>query len=299
MANFLVTGGSGFVGSNVVNRLLGLGHWVYYTGRQAGENKVGANYLGVDFHKVDFSTLPAIETVFHEAAITDTLEHDRRKMFRVNVEQPLVLFEKARAAGCKGVVYASSCAVYGSVEPPFVERGPFCPLNVYAESKLTLDYLAACLASKEFYVTGLRYSNVYGPGEGHKGHSSSMIYQLIQKVKAGERPRLFEWGQQARDFVHVDDVVDLNVAAAQAGVGGTFNGGCGEAWSFNDIFKIVQKELESDLEIEYVPNTISDYYQDLTMCDMSKSQARLGFVPKFMPALGIRRYVRSLDDGGA
>ena len=297
MANLVVTGGSGFIGSNLVSRLLEQGHWVYYTGKK-GENRVSATYLGPDFHKIDFAKLPPVELVFHQAAITDTLVTDRQEMFRVNVENSLLLFERAKLAGCKGVVYASSCAVYGNVPVPFLESGPFRPLNAYADSKLALDLHAPCCVAKDFFLTGLRYSNVYGPGEQHKKHASSMIYQMIMKVKAGQKPRLFKWGQQARDFVNIQDVIDLNLSAGKAGISGVFNGGSGEAWSFNDVFKIIKEKLNSDLEIEYIENEIASSYQDLTMCDMTKTEARLGYAPKVSMQEGISQYIDSLDDNG-
>lgn len=297
MANFLVTGGSGFIGSNLVKKLLSLGHWVYYTGKASGENNVGAHFLGTDFHKIDFAKLPPLDAVFHQAAITDTLVTNRKKMFEVNVYQSMALFEAAIRAECKTIVYASSCAVYGSVPIPFFEYGPFCPLNVYADSKLALDLLAPSLLTKDVTITGLRYSNVYGLGEGHKGHASSMIYQIIRKVRAGERPKLFETGHQARDWVYIDDVVDQNLAAAKARFSGVFNGGSGELWSFNDIFKIVKAELKSDLSIDYIKNTINDAYQDFTMCDMGKSEVHLGHIPKVKPPEGVQKYIELLDQG--
>jgi ADP-L-glycero-D-manno-heptose 6-epimerase len=289
MGNFLVTGGSGFIGSNLVKRLVQLGHWVYYTGKIQGENKVQATFIGTDFNDIDFDNLPKIDTVFHQAAITDTLVNDRQKMFNVNTYHSMQLFEAAIKAGCKTIVYASSCAVYGNVEPPFKEKGPFCPLNVYAESKLALDLLAPGLLDSNVSITGLRYSNVYGAGEWHKGHASSMIYQMIKKTMAKEKPRLFKYGQQARDWVDVEDVVNLNLLAAEAKVSGVFNGGSGYALSFNDVFKAIKEEMNSDLEIDYIDNNISSAYQELTVCDMSKSE-NLGHKVKTQPTDGIKRY---------
>lgn len=285
----LVTGGTGFIGNSLAAELLRLGHEVYCTGAE-GENLAAGTCVGYDFDALDWTFGP-IEVLFHQAAITDTLVHDRAAMMGVNLDASLRLFHQAMNNGCRKIVYASSCAVYGDCTPPFTEYGPTRPLNVYAESKLQLDALSQNLSIP---AVGLRYSNVYGPGEFHKGHSASMVYQLTKQILEGRRPRLFEFGEQSRDFVYVKDVVRANLLAATSDALGVFNVGSGVATSFNDVVAAIGEALGRPLEPEYFPNPHSDYYQNQTCCDLSRSREYLGYEPAWGIREGIKDYLAAL-----
>lgn len=289
----LVTGGTGFVGSNLVRRLDSMGWEVLYTG-QEGENTVPGTHVGYHFDAVPWSDLGPVDVVFHQAAITDTLVTDWDEMMQTNLVQSIRLCSNAAYAGVRTFVYASSCATYGDVPPPFREYCQARPLNVYGQSKLLLDEVIRPVAEgvDGLSVVGLRYSNVYGPGENHKGHMASMVFQLARQIRRGERPRLFEFGEQRRDFVYVDDVVDANLLAAHLGSSGVYNCGSGIARSFTDLLAILQKELGTAAEVEYVKNPKAVAYQSFTECDMSLAKARLGHEPRVSLEEGIRRYVR-------
>ncbi len=292
----LVTGGTGFVGSNIAIELLKSGHEVLITGA-AGEQKI-PNFKGIvldpNFWEIDWKAIGNIDALFHEAAINDTTLLDKEKMFRVNVEGSKKLFEEAVQNGCKKIVYASSTAAYGDVPPPYHEEGPFNPLNPYAESKLALDEFAMDFAKKNPGVTvvGLRYCNVYGPHENHKEKRASMIYQLAQQMKTGS-PRIFKDGEQKRDYIYVKDVVRANLLALDAKESCIVNCGFGAATSFNDIIKILNKTLGLNRAIEYIENPYADRYQSFTECDMSKAKQKLGFVPEFDVEKGIMDYFKS------
>jgi ADP-L-glycero-D-manno-heptose 6-epimerase len=175
-------------------------------------------------------------------------------------------------------VYASSASVYGSssafARSPENER----PLNLYALSKLAFDnHLRSVAAKSQSTVAGLRYFNVYGPRESHKGKMASMVYQLYRQLKTSRRARLFAGtdgyadGEQRRDFVFVNDIVRVNLALAEGPVrNGVFNVGTGHARTFNDVAKILIARLGAGT-IDYVPfpESLAGKYQSFTQADLS------------------------------
>lgn len=292
----LVTGGTGFIGSNLVRRLVADGHEVLATGT-TGEQDLSdlpVRVLPPDFAQLNYDTLGPVDVVFHQAANNDTTLLDHAEMFRVNVEAALKLFTDAVARGCRRIVYASSCSVYGDLPAPYREDGPVNPLHPYAESKLALDHAAMTFAQahRDCTIVGLRYSNVYGPREAHKGPRATMIYQLAQQMRHGN-PRLFRWGEQKRDYLHVDEVVRANLLAANAGASMIVNCGSGVATTFNELVAILNEVLGTHRVPEYVENPYAGRYQDHTACDMTKARALLGFVPRVDLQSGIRSYAAS------
>jgi ADP-L-glycero-D-manno-heptose 6-epimerase len=141
-------------------------------------------------------------------------------------------------------------------------------------------------------IIALRYSNVYGPGETHKGKLASMIYQLAKRMRAGERPRIFTAGEQRRDFVYVDDVTTANLNAAVAKNSGIYNVGAGQSWTFNQVVAELNRVLKTDLPPDYFQNPYS-FTQDWTETDLSHARQALGFEPKFDLRSGIEAYQAS------
>lgn len=292
----LVTGGTGFVGSNIVKELSGKGHEIIITGSDA-EQAVGKDvqkYLQPSFLGIDWNALGKLDLVFHEAAINNTLLNDKTEMLRSNLDASRALFEYAVKTGCKRIVYASSTAVYGNAPVPFREDGPIEPLNVYGESKKMLDEFAMAFAAKnpDVTVVGLRYCNVYGPGENHKGKRASMIYQLAKQMQKG-RPRLFKNGEQKRDWIFVEDVVAANMLAARAAKSCVVNCGSGMATSFNAIVEVLNKLLQTHWQPEYIENANSDAYQSYTYCDMAYAKKMIGFVPQYDIESGIKKFAET------
>ena len=292
----MITGGTGFIGSNIVKELNSKGHELVITGSDAEQdvNKGVTKYLQPGFLGIDWEALGKLDLIFHEAAINNTLLTDRTEMLRGNLLASQELFERAVKNGCKRIVYASSTAVYGNVEAPFRENGKTEPLNVYGESKKLLDDFAMEFAAKNpgITVVGLRYCNVYGPGEQHKGKRASMIYQLARQMLKG-RPRLFKNGEQKRDWIYVADVVQANILAASAKKSCVVNCGSGNAYSFNEIIAILNKTLGTSLEPEYIDNPFAASYQNFTYCDMSYAKEMLNFVPRYGLEEGIKQYAAS------
>jgi ADP-L-glycero-D-manno-heptose 6-epimerase len=292
----LVTGGTGFVGSNLVLRLMEEGHDLLITGHDAEQKLPGfrGKYLQPGLLGIDWDALRGIDVLFHQAAINDTTLGDETEMMRANAEASRKLFETVIAGGCRSIVYATSTAVYGDVPAPYRESGPVNPLNAYARSKLALEAIAAetAAANPQVSITGLRYCNVYGPRENHKGKRASMIWQLAQQMKAGN-PRIFKMGEQKRDYIYVEDVVRANLAAAAAAKTGVFNCGYGAATTFNDLIAILNEVMGLDRTPEYIDNPYAAAYQSHTECDMSATRAALGFTPKFDVRSGIAAYFQS------
>lgn len=197
MKNFvLVTGGTGFVGRRLVARLVAEGREVYVTGRESLPPR--ADHIAADFQSVSNDFLRRCQTVWHLAAETDTRAPDE-KQWSTNGADAVAFLRKAHEAGAK-CVYASSCAVYGRAPVPFVENNLNQPLNAYGAAKLALDKMAFGFA------VGLRPSNVYGPGEEHKGRSASMLSQIVAAVREGRELKLYN--RCERDVIAVDDVAE-------------------------------------------------------------------------------------------
>lgn len=290
----LITGGSGFVGSHLARHYLVNGHKVFITGTY-DENDPNCESVGYDFAKIDWAGLPPIDMLFHQAAITDTTIHDRDEMFKVNFWRSRQLFDEAISRGVSKIIYASSAAVYGDNQGEFYEDKPGKCLNVYAESKLLLDRYAEILhkTHPEVSLIGLRYSNVYGPDEQHKGKSCSMVTQLYEQMLSG-RPKLFKYGEQRRDFVYVEDAVQANILAAKSNEKGVFNVGSGTATSFNEVVETLNSVLETDWVPEYCDNPIQAFYQDFTLLNLDKSHEILGYWPAYNIVQGIKKMTPSL-----
>ena len=292
----LVTGGTGFIGSNIVRALLARGDDVSITGHDAEQRlpDFKGKLLQPSLVGIDWEALPPVDVVFHQAAINDTTSADLREMLHANVTASLALFEHVVQQGCKRIVYASSTAVYGDGPAPYKEEQSLHPLNPYAQSKKQLEEETARFAKEhpDVIIVGLRYCNVYGPGESHKGARASMIYQLAQQMRQGS-PRLFKSGEQRRDYIYIKDVVEANLQAAKAASSGIFNCGSGTAISFNDVVQLLNKVLGTARTPEYIDNPYAASYQSYTQCDMGRAKERLGFTPRYTVESGIQDWVQS------
>jgi len=296
----LITGGAGFIGSNLALKLQAEGHDVVILDDFSSAGWPNLKAFGGDVVTGDLAdpalpslhARPPFDVIFHQASITDTTVHDQARMMRNNVEAFRHLLDYAAGSGSR-VVWASSCSIYGQGAVPMKESQPPDPLNVYAFSKMVMENLAEQYQPKLKYpIVGLRYSNVYGRGEAHKGKFASMIHQLAKQMRAGNRPRIFYQGQQRRDFVYIDDIIQINLRAMIAKSGGVFNAGVGDAFSFNQVVENLNRVLKTDLQPEYIENPYS-FTQDWTQTDLSESRKVLGYVPEFDLSRGIDAYFKS------
>ncbi len=300
MKNILVTGGSGFIGSNLAlelqNRYPQATISVIDDFRSSSfKNLVGfkGEVIAWDVSDDDwleiFEDRP-VDTIFHLASITDTTVLDEKKMIFDNVEgfrNVLRLAQEKEAA----LVYASSAAVYGSQDTPMKEEEAGKPNNIYGFSKWAMDQLARLYTDK-LKIVGLRYFNVFGPRESFKGAAASMIYQLAQQILAGRRPRIFKEGEQRRDFIYVKDVVEATIRAASAKRSTIVNVGTGRSTSFNEVIEALNEGLGTRFEPDYFDNPY-DFYQNFTQADITLVKRELGWNPKFSTREGILDYVRN------
>lgn len=306
MRNILVTGGAGFIGSNLTLALQEKhpdARLIVVDDFRSGDFKNLRGFRG-DFVAADVSRLDwaaqfkdlAFDAIFHEASITDTTIHDQFLQTHDNVEGFRRLLEFA-APRQTPVVYASSAATYGIGSGRMSEDQPPAPANVYAFTKVQLDNLARSYARvcPAWRIVGVRYFNVYGPREAHKKAAASMIYQLYAQMKAGKRPRVFRAGEHQRDFVYVKDVVALTIKAASAPRSTVYNCGSGQPVSFNEVIAELNRNLKTNLAPEYFENPYSHFYQPHTEADMSLAKAELNHEPQFSPARGIADYVATLE----
>lgn len=287
----IVTGGAGFVGSNLVRALNARGRRdVTVVDDLTDARKVKnlaacevADYLDKD----DFAAmvdrrdarLRRAEAIFHQGACADTMEPDERYVMRNNYEYSRRVLDACVELGVP-LIYASSAAVYGLGSGFREERACEGPLNVYGHSKLLFDErVRAVLPATKVPVVGLRYFNVYGPGEAHKGPMASVAFQLDGQLRAGGKVRLFRGedgadGEQRRDFVHVDDVVRVNLWFYDHPAQGIFNVGTGASRSFNDVARAVIG-FHGRGEIEYIPfpEALRGKYQAHTEADLGRLRA--------------------------
>lgn len=295
----LVTGAAGFIGSNLCLELERKGHRVAGLDDFSSGSFENLEGFAGDFIAADLSDPGAwqgrvgkVDLVFHQAALTDTTVSDQARMMRVNVEGFRGLLHWAEETGAKKVVYASSAGVYGDGPLPMRESAKPKPLNVYAFSKQVMETVAADFAAAhpKMSLVGLRYFNVFGPGESFKGKAASMIWQLARQMKAGKRPRIFEFGRQYRDFIYVHDVVEANLRAVQSKSSRVFNVCTGKKTNFNEIVKFLNEALGAALEPEYFKNPYS-FYQNETLGDPGEAARHLKFRAEYSVLEGIRDYL--------
>ena len=299
---YLVTGGAGFIGSNIAKTLEAQGHEVTVLDdfQKNGHFKNLIGFKGDVITADLFQYIPTdmyFDAIFHEAAITDTTVMDQKAMMEQNVEAFKNLLAFAAENEIKKVIYASSAATYGNGPVPNVETQPTHPENVYGFSKAIMDNVARQFATDNHDMTiiGLRYFNVYGPGEYFKGKMASMVFQLYNQMKAGKRPRVFKYGEQQRDFVYVKDIVKINLCALANGKEtGVYNAATGIPRDYNDIIRCLNKEMGTNLEPEYIDNPYP-FFQLKTQADITKSKEKLGYTPDYSLEAGIADYVSILE----
>jgi len=301
----LITGGAGFIGANLAAALV----------KRPGTDVVvlddfsfgdWKNLLHVDCEvRAGCISDPALveeiadggfSAILHQGAISDTTVLDQRRMMEINTNAFAAMLEASSFSGTR-MIYASSAATYGNAAAPNTVGGEEEAANVYGFSKLSMDRIAARWFDRHpSAVVGLRYFNVYGPGEAHKGRTASMILQLYNQIKAGNQPRLFKHGEQQRDFVYIRDVIDANLAALDAPRSGVCNVGSGKARCFNDLVLNLETLLNTKLEVEYFDNPY-DFYQNHTEAEMGATRDLLGWEPKWSLEDGMAEYVGLLEKG--
>ncbi|WP_426993696.1 ADP-glyceromanno-heptose 6-epimerase [Methylomonas sp. CM2] len=288
----VVTGGAGFIGSNLVLGLNARGYddilvVDHLTNGVKYKNLVEcriADYLDrttfLERLQQGAFRAEAIEAIFHQGACSATTEWDGRYMMDNNYEYTKTLFHYCQSHKIP-FIYASSAATYGA-DPTFKEELAYeGPLNVYGYSKFQFDQYLRRQTQLTAQVVGLRYFNVYGPREAHKGSMASVAFHLNNQIKQADAIKLFEGcdgygnGEQRRDFVYVGDVVDVNLwFLDHLAVSGIFNCGTGRSQTFNDVANAVIA-YHGRGRIEYIPfpEHLKGCYQSFTEANLDKLRA--------------------------
>ena len=327
----IVTGAAGFIGANLVKSLneRGESDVVAVDNLTKGEKfqNLVDRRISDYFDKLEFldlvrrRALARPDVIFHQGACSDTMLSDGRYMLENNFRYSVELLR-----WCQGekipLIYASSAAVYGGsarfVEDPAHER----PLNVYGYSKLLFDqFVRRALDSPTAPIIGLRYFNVYGPYESHKGRMASVAFHHYHQFRNDGRVKLFEGshgfenGEQRRDFIHVDDVVAANMYFLNKPVSGVYNLGSGRAQSFNDVALAVVNTMRGLEEqqpvtltqaratglIEYIafPEALREKYQPYTLADLAQLRNAGCDSESLTVEQGVARYVQWLSGNQA
>ena len=308
MAKYLVTGGAGFIGSHIVERLLKEGRFVrvldnFSSGKE--ENLVFAKGLGKDkfeLIRADIrdkaacdSACAGVDYVFHQAALRSVPKsmEDPESYNDVNINGTLFLLQAASKHKVKRLVMASSSSVYGDTDK-FPEEESAYPLLIspYALSKLAGEYY--CRIFSEFFnleTVCLRYFNVFGPRQALDDEYAVVIPKFIHCIINDQPPPIFGTGKQSRDFTYIDNVVQANILAATTpGIKHeVFNVANGKDNTVLELVDALNKIIGKNIEPKFLPVRAGDVFR--TLADVSKIKAKLGYEPKVDFKQGLRRTV--------
>jgi UDP-N-acetylglucosamine/UDP-N-acetyl-alpha-D-glucosaminouronate 4-epimerase len=298
----LVTGGAGFIGSNLALALLASGHEVrlldnFSTGHRSNLEPLDAELVEGDLRSYErvAAAVSGVEVVFHQGALPSVPRsiQDPLTSTAVNVEGTLNVLLAARDAGVRRVVFASSSSVYGDAHGmPRRESQPLAPLAPYAVSKLAAEQYCV-VANRVFGVetVALRYFNVFGERQDPLSGYAAVIPKFIRMMLDGRPPTIFGDGETSRDFTHIENVVEANLAAAvePAAAGRVMNIAVGSSHTLNELVGMLQRLLGSDLEPEYGPPRPGDVSESLA--DVSLARELIGYEPSVELEEGLERTI--------
>jgi UDP-glucose 4-epimerase len=284
-----VTGGLGFIGSHLVERLNENNELVIVDDQSSGNIK---NIQDLDFSRIDtdFGDITRVnlerifedvDYVYHMAAVTSVPQsvNDPLRSNEVNITGTLKVLEAAKKCGVRKLIFSSSSAVYGETESlPISEKNPINPLSPYAVTKATGELY--CRVYSEIYdlpTIALRYFNVFGPKQDPESQYAAVIPIFIDKILKNQRPVIYGDGEQTRDFVNVKQVVDANILAAESNETGTYNIGLGKSTTINYLFEMIKETMEKDITPVYKNERHGEIKH--SVADISKAKS-IGYSPK-------------------
>ncbi len=300
---YLVTGGAGFIGSNIVRRLLRDGHTVrvldnFSSGKRENLEEIASEIEILDGDIRDFWTcvraVRSIDIVLHQAALPSVPRSVDNPLTSsvVNIDGMLNMLEASRQAGVKRFVFASSSSVYGETEElPKREAMVPSPLSPYAISKLTNEYYGRVYWNLyKFPTVALRYFNIFGPRQDPKSEYAAVIPRFITAFMAGNQPVVFGDGEQSRDFTFIDNCVQANLLAGTSDkmVGRAFNVGCGGQFTLNQLLDNLRKIMGVKIEAQYAPARAGDIRHSFAAIEQAKE---CGYNPSVGFVEGLQRTV--------
>ena len=296
----LVTGGAGFIGSNIANSLVDDNEVIVVDNEYLGDSenlRPEVEFWNTSVLNDDLPTY-GVDVVFHLAALSSYQMHedDASEGAKVNVEGFVNTVEQAYESGCDTVVYASTSSIYGSQTTPTAEDYRPEVNTGYEASKMAREEYAEYFSNHyDMNMCGLRLFSVYqGASEDHKGEFANVITQFAQKILDGKSPVLYGDGKQTRDFTHVDDIVDGFVLSAEKQLNGIYNVGTGERYSFLQVVDMLNEEFDKDIKPEFIENPIpEDVYVHDTCADNAKLRDE-GWEPDVTFEEGIQRVCEDL-----
>jgi len=304
MSVYVVTGGGGFIGSNIVHRLLNEGHEVrvvddFSTGSRSNLEGLGERISLFDGDLCEEALLDGAfqeaDYVLHQGALPSVQRsiEDPLSANRVNVEGTLKVLDSARKASVRRVVYASSSSVYGDAPTlPKQEEMVPRPKSPYAVSKLTGEFY--CRVYYEVFglqTVALRYFNVFGPRQNPESQYAAVIPIFIRCALEGTMATVFGDGEQSRDFTYVENVVDANLLAptAESAAGQVVNVGCGTRYTLNRLLEILESVVGKSVQREYLSERQGDVKH--SQADIARARQTLGYKPSVGFEEGLRRTV--------
>ena len=293
----LVTGGGGFIGSNLANHLATNNDvHVIDNGYLGTPDNLQADVTYSEQSVLDDELPTDVDVVFHLAALSSYAMHEEnpQRGARVNIEGFVNVVEQARDDGCGTVVYASTSSIYGSRTEPSPENMDVSANTGYEASKLARERYGEYFSNHYgMSIAGLRFFSVYqgyGGAEEHKGEYANVIAQFADDIASGRSPKLYGDGTQTRDFTHIEDVVRGIELAGEHLLTGIYNLGTGNAHSFNKLIEMINEELGKDIDPKYVENPIpDDVYVHDTCADYTKLKNEVGWEPEIELKEGIKR----------
>ncbi|MBI4167819.1 MAG: NAD-dependent epimerase/dehydratase family protein [Candidatus Aenigmarchaeota archaeon] len=295
----LLTGGAGFIGSNMAQELLSIGRTVtildnFFTGNR---NNIPPGCEVIHKACEDFTTKEKFDEIYHLGVYSSSPQYKRNpKLCGAAINGMVSMLEIARQSNCP-VVFASSSSLYSELEPPHKEDMIIKVTDYYTEARLAMERLAE-LYNRLYGVrsAAMRFFSVYGPNERAKGEFANILTQFLWAMQKNERPVIFGDGKQTRDFTHVKDTMRgcmtaMNAMRENKFQREVFNLGTGVETSFNEIVDALNNALGTSVQAEHIENSVRNYVAR-TRADTRKAENILGFKASITLADGIKRLIK-------
>ena len=298
MSSVLITGGAGFIGSNLAWHLTANGYEVFVMddlslGRTDNLPESATMIEGDVAELGDWGRVPAVDAIVHLAGASSApmFPADLAGCFHNNIEGFIRVMDHARDCGAKRVLYASTSSVYGNVTPPLREDGELDLPNFYAVSKYCMEQLARMYFLQHgLEVIGFRFMSVYGPREDHKGRFANLVSQFIWDVEAGRSPIVYGDGAQTRDFTNVGDIIQALRRALESPqpLGhSVFNVGTGTGTPVNELVELLGELMERRVQAEHIVNPVKSGYVQNQIASIDYVSATLGYEPSISLRAGV------------